>query len=325
MALRSLTQLKKHFNLESKDSYGCFILKSINTLKDKGHLLFIVSNTFLMTKTHKNLRKEIFNRTKIKNIFQLHRNAFPGRDVFPCIFQLKKSPVLETDRDSTYYEFIDAWPIHPKDRDYQIALSYLKENHNKIERTKLYSYKIPYRLSYLRLKNPRIKRETLEEKFASRIDLEKTSCNYPILCGNSGLALFCSDLPIKDIISESKTKLLDKEIDCLLIKRKTRTIPVVKLWQIASAMQGLATADNQTFLKKSKGIKPNARRKNIKDAPEKNTVSDLSLLTENEKTNGIKVLDPSSDRYFIPFDKGGEQDTARGELNNFWKTCGLLD
>ena len=30
-------------------------------------------------------------------------------------------------------------------------------------------------------------------------------------------------------------------------------------------------------------------------------------------------MDPSSDQYFVPFDKGGEQDTAGGELNNFWK------
>ena len=134
---------KKHFNLGSKDSYGCFILQSINTLKDQGHLLFIVSNTFLMTKTHEGLRKEVFNRTQIKSIFQLHRNAFPGRDVFPCIFHLKKESVLKKDRDSTYYEFIDAWPIHPKDKDYETALSYLKKKHNEIERTKLYSYKIP--------------------------------------------------------------------------------------------------------------------------------------------------------------------------------------
>lgn len=312
---------QKHFNLGSKDSYGCFILKSINTLKDRGHLLFIVSNTFLMTKTHESLREKIFNGTKIKNIFQLHRNAFPGRDVFPCIFQLKKSPVLETDRDSTYYEFIDAWSIKPNTNDYKIALSYLKKKHNEIKRTRLYSYEIPYRLSYSRLKNPNVKRADLRGKFVNRNYLDKKKYNYPILCGNARLALFCSDLPIKNIISESKTKLLDQEIDCLLIKINGETIPTVKLWQIAFVKQGLATADDQKFLRKSKGIKPNARRRNIEDVSEKNTVppDKLSSLTEQEKVNGIKVLDPSSNRYFIPFDKGGEQNTARGELNNFWK------
>ena len=313
---------RKYFNLGSKDSYGCFILQSINSLKDRGHLLFIVSNTFLMTKTHENLRKEIFNRTKIKNIFQLHRNAFPGRDVFPCIFHLKKESVLEKDRDSTYFKFIDAWPIHPKDKDYKIALSYLKEKHNRIERTKLYSYKIPYTFSFSRLNNPKIKRENLKEKFADRKHyLKKEDYNYPILCGNAGLASFCSDLPIKKIISEAKTKLLDKEIDCLLIERRKGTIPVVKLWQIASVMQGLATADDQNFLRKSKDVAPNARRKNIEDVSKKNTVSfsKLSSLSKEEKKNGIRVLDPSSARYFVPFDKGGEQNTAAGELNNFWK------
>lgn len=171
------------------------------------------------------------------------------------------------------------------------------------------------------MKNPDIKKESLKGKFADRNYLNKKNYSYPILCGKAGLALFCSDLPIKNIISESKTKLLDEEIDCLLVERKEKNIPVVKLWQIASVMQGLATADDQKFLKKSEGVKPNARRKNIEDVTKKNTVSSrkLSLLTEEEKTNGIRVLTPSSDQYFVPFDKGGEQDTAGGELNNFWK------
>ena len=312
---------KKHFNLGSKDSYGYFILQSINTLKEEGNLLFIVSNTFLMKGTFIDLRKEIFNRSELKKIFQLHRNAFPGRDVFTCIFHLKKSPVPVTKRDSTYYEFIDAWPIHPKDKDYEIALSYLKEKHNKIDRTKLCSYKIPYTLSYSRLKNLNIKREPLKEKFSGRNLLNRKDYNYPVLCGNAGLAQFCSDLPIKNIISESKTKLLNKEIDCLLVKRKGKKFSIVKLWQIASIMQGLATADDQKFLRKSENVEPNVRRKNIEDVSKRNTISnrELSLLTEEEKINGIRVLDPSSDRYFVPFDKGGEQDIKGGELNNFWK------
>lgn len=312
---------KKHFNLGSKDSYGYFILQSINNLKDEGHLLFIVSNTFLMKGTFIDLRKEIFNKSKLKKVFQLHRNAFPGRDVFSCIFQLKKSSVSEKNIDSTYYKFIDAWPIHPKDKSYEMALSYLAKKHNKLERTKLYSYKIPYRLSYARSKSPNIKRDVLKGCFASREHLDRTKHNYPILCGNVSLAFFCSDLPIKNIVSESKTKLLGKEIDCLLVTRKGKNIPIVKLWQIASVMQGIATADDQKFLRKSKGVEPNKIRKNIRDVAKKNTVSyrKLASLTENEKQNGIKVLDPSSDQYFVPFDKGGEQDIAGGELNNFWK------
>ena len=309
--------IQQHFKLGSKDSYGCFILQSINTLENKGNLLFIVSNTFLMAKTHESLRKEIFNRTKIKNIFQLHRNTFPGRDVFPCIFHLEKSSVSEQDKDSTYYEFIDSWPVHPEDEIYEKALSYLKKKHNKIERTKLNSYKIPYRLSCLRLKNPIIKRESLKDKFASRNYLDGEKHNYPILGGDASLALFCSDIPVKSIILESKARLLNKEIDCLLIKRKNKSIPVIKLWQIASVMQGLATADNQRFLRKAKDVRPNAIRRDIEDVPKGNIK--LSSLNREEKENGIKVLDPSSDRYFVPFDKGGEQDTAGGELNNFWK------
>ena len=52
--------VKKRFNLGSKDSYGCFILQSINNLKNEGYLLFIVSNTFLMTKTHEDLASKNF-------------------------------------------------------------------------------------------------------------------------------------------------------------------------------------------------------------------------------------------------------------------------
>lgn len=313
--------VKKHFNLGSKDSYGYFILQSINKLKNDGHLFFIVSNTFLMKETFIDLRQEIFNKSAIKKIFQLHRSAFPGRDVFACIVQFKKEAVSEEDRDSTYYEFIDAWPISPKDTDYEIALSYLKKKHNKVQKTKLHSYKIPYTLSFSRLKKSSMKREDLNGNFVHRNLLNKKSHNYPILCGNASLSFFCSDLPIRNIISESKATLLNKKIDCLLIERKGKKVPVAKLWQIASVMQGLATADDQKFLRKSQGVEPNVRRKNIEEVLEKNTVpfNKLSLLTEEEKVNGIRVLDPSSDRYFVPFDKGGEQDIKGGELNNFWK------
>ncbi len=83
--------IKNQYNLGGKDSYSYFILQSINILKEGGNLFFILSNTFLMTKINEELRKEIFKRSKIQNIFQLHRNAFLGRDVFPCIFSIKKN------------------------------------------------------------------------------------------------------------------------------------------------------------------------------------------------------------------------------------------
>ena len=314
-------EVRKRFNLGSKDSYGCFVLQSLNSLKEKGVLSLVVSNTFLMKGTFIDLRKEIFSRSVLKKVLQLHRNAFAGRDVFTCIFQIKKETVAKQDRDSTYYEFIDAWPIHSRDEIYEKALSYLVKPHNVITKSKLKSYKIPYTLSFSRLNNPSLKRETLKEAFAGREYLDKVAYNYPVICGSASLALFCSDLPIKNKVTESKTKLLKKTIDCLLIKRHGKKIPIVKLWQVASVMQGLATADDQYFLRKTEGVNPNAIRKNIRDVSKKNTVSlsRLSSLTKKEKTEGIKVLDPETDRYFIPFDKGGEQDIKGGELNNFWK------
>ena len=314
-------EVQSRFDLGSADSYGCFISQSIDSLKEGGFLLFIVSNTFLTTKSHRHLRGKLFNHTKIEKILQLHRNAFAGRDVFPCIFQLKKEIVLKQDRDSTYYEFVDAWPIPPKNENYEKALSFLKTPHNKIKKSEFNAYKIPYTLSCTRLNSPSLKRDQLKETFAGRQYLDKTAYNYPVLCGSASLALFCSDLPIKNKVIESKIKLLEKPTDCLLIKLHGKAIPVVKLWQIASVMQGLATADDQHFLRKSEGIEPNARRKNIKTVPKKNTIplSRPSSLTKKEKTNGIRVLDPENDKYFIPFDKGGEQDTKSGELNNFWK------
>ena len=84
---------------------------------------------------------------------------------------------------------------------------------------------------------------------------------------------------------------------------------------------GLQTSEDKKFIRKSEWVDPNARRKDTLDVPEKNTIApeELSNLTIDEKENGMKVLDPKKDKYYVPFDKGGEQDIEGGEFNNFWK------
>lgn len=72
-------KLKKVFNgFYAKESYSLFLYKSIKALKEKGKLVFIIPDTYLNLHNHKDIRKFILTRTKIKEIALFPSSYFPG-------------------------------------------------------------------------------------------------------------------------------------------------------------------------------------------------------------------------------------------------------
>lgn len=318
-------ELSKHFNTGSNDSYGCFIAQGLSILPDSGQLLLIVSSTFLTNRTYKKLRKLIFNSSKINSVYTLHRNAFSGRDVFCCIFDITKDKEAKNDHGH-FYHYMDAWPIHPNKREYTEALkSWSSESEHNISKELLGDYYFPQHLMLLRISPPHPKKVDEEVGYGKFcVDLgtiDKKDKIYPIVAGRPSLYFLSAESPYPQKVRWAKVKFPNiGEIQGLEVARSERWIPIVKLWQLAQVRQGLATADDEKFTRKTPGVKPNARRQNIKDVDLRCTLSgdSLSNLTAEDKSNGIKVTDLKRDRYFVPFDKGGEQDTAKGELRAFW-------
>ena len=318
-------ETEKMFNVGSNDSYGCFISRSIKILANRGKLLLIVSSTFLTNRRHINLRKQLFEKTEIDSIYILHRNVFANRDVFCCIFEITKKSKDKNINDHLYH-FYDAWPIHPSKPEFLTALKAWSKNlsHSILEKYLGY-YNFPQHLMNLRLMppNPREVENRLSDDNLG-VDIDLTDCEdhiFPIVGGLSSLYLFCSDTEYDKYIRKRNINFPKiGNIKGLEIKRSQKWVPIIKLWQIAQVKQGLATADDEYFLRKTPGVIPNARRKYIKDVDLRCVIDQnkISSLTVEEKEDGIKVLDQKRQKYFIPFDKGGEQNTEKGELRLFW-------
>lgn len=81
-AWRNITErkiLKKRFNgFYAKESYSLFLYRSIEALKEGGKLVFIIPDTYLNLNMHKDIRKYILTKTKIKEIALFPSSYFPG-------------------------------------------------------------------------------------------------------------------------------------------------------------------------------------------------------------------------------------------------------
>lgn len=72
-------KLKKLYNgFYAKESYSLFLYRSIEALKETGKLVFIIPDTYLNLHMHKDIRKYILTRTKIKEIALFPSSYFPG-------------------------------------------------------------------------------------------------------------------------------------------------------------------------------------------------------------------------------------------------------
>ena len=83
---------------------------------------------------------------------------------------------------------------------------------------------------------------------------------------------------------------------------------------IAEVKQGLATGNNEYYLRKREGIRGGYQ---ILDESKLLTEQDIAQLTDEEKSNGV---DPHKyqGRYFLPYDKGGESNAGEGWLPNYY-------
>lgn len=71
--------LKKFYpNLYTKESYGLFLYRCIELLREDGILSFIIPDTFLNLHMHKGLRKHILTKTQIIELSLFPSSFFPG-------------------------------------------------------------------------------------------------------------------------------------------------------------------------------------------------------------------------------------------------------
>jgi hypothetical protein len=98
--------LKRRFNgFYAKESYSLFLYRSIESLNEGGKLVFIIPDTYLNLNMHKDIRKYILSRTKIKEIALFPSSYFPGVNFGYAnlsIIALEKSSDYKSNVENTF-------------------------------------------------------------------------------------------------------------------------------------------------------------------------------------------------------------------------------
>lgn len=87
-----------------------------------------------------------------------------------------------------------------------------------------------------------------------------------------------------------------------------------RLGDIAEIKQGLATADNEYYIRKCEGARGGYE---VLDKSKLLTRKEIANLSEDEKRNGVNPANYRG-RHFLPYDKGGESVTEEGWLPNYY-------
>jgi type I restriction-modification system DNA methylase subunit len=88
----------------------------------------------------------------------------------------------------------------------------------------------------------------------------------------------------------------------------------VQFGNIADVKQGVATTDNEYYLRKRLDARGSYQ---ILDEYKLLTYEDISQFNDDEKRNGVNP-NKFGGRHFLPYDKGGESDTGEGWLPNYY-------
>ena len=287
------------YELNSKDSYGYFIVNAIKRLPEGKRMIYIVSSSFLTISTHKLLREAILKSCKVVRIVKLNRYSFPSIDIFPVIVELERCADA-AQRAANVYQFYDLWRLHPTEHQADLAVAYAAI---------LADLDAKQKWPFDAVKT---KRYTVRQGALDRY-LKK-----PIFEGLASLYEFMTDVTATAATAELK-RADGSKVEVKVLKARGRS--VVKLKDIAEVKIGLQSGDNGRFYRAAAGVKGGATKGGYKEVAISQIVPDaaLSAITDDQRTNGFEVDDPSNDPFFVPLDKAGASNIDGGFLPVFWR------
>jgi hypothetical protein len=288
------------YTLGSPDSYGYFIVNAIRRLPEGGRVIFIVSSSFLTIKTHLQLRQFILANAKIIRVVKLSRHVFPGIDIFPVVIEMERCSDKNA-REQHVYQFFDLWQPHPVNDEVELKKIY-DSIQGDIHAAKLWPFPA-----------------TRTARYTIRQGALATFSRVPIFEARPSLYGFMQDVFPATVPPEVDFPGVDGQIHKLQKVNVTRNRNVVKLSQIAKIKVGLQSGNNPKFYRAADGVQGGAAT--YQPVVPRNVVTNTKLkkLTAEEKLNGIRIDDPSSDRYYVPLDKSGAADIQAGLLAVFWR------
>lgn len=306
--------LQKTLELGSSDPYGAFIARflgngsKITPLKKGGILAYIVSDTFMTIKTHYGLRYQMM-QNYIHKMIRVHPDTFRAtvntaiilcqKNLYPASMEILKREI----NPKHYCLMVDMTSISIHER-YERFMEILQQTKEK-------------------------------EKYMSISTPEYAIYNYPqtLIKTNTNLPFFVASPKLFSLLNDKTSRKMeisigDKTIEANVISVNSSTLNVVKLKNIASVKQGLATGDNKNYLFQNQDAR--GRYRSIMDY-ENYLLSEMDLEKIRQDNSlrlevidkGISKNDKRSTRYFggryiIPYDKGGESDADEGWLPNYY-------
>ncbi|MGN0030670.1 MAG: N-6 DNA methylase [Candidatus Gastranaerophilaceae bacterium] len=114
----AVTQTAKIKEIQSGESFSCFIVKASKYIKDDGKMFFILPEAILNVKTHKDIRKFILDNFQIDKI-----------EIFGHVFSAVLSDVISLHLSKTKKDNII---IKTKDNTFNLAQKYYKSNTNNV-------------------------------------------------------------------------------------------------------------------------------------------------------------------------------------------------
>jgi len=289
------------YKLQSKDSYGYFIVNALERVRPGSRMLFIVSSSFLTILSHLPLRTFILNNTKVIRVIKLHRSTFPGIDIFPVIVELERCEDA-AERDANVYQYYDLWQLHPIEDEVELRTVYAAILNDLTAKAKW-----PFELT-------RTARYTVRQGVISQFS------RLPIFDALPTLYEF-----MRDVFSAAPTTINLPSLDGKRLKEvaapTARGRRLIKLRDVAEVKIGLQSGDNAKFYRVRKGVSGGAVKGGYKEVDSRNVVTDamLAKMTATERADGLIVNDPTNDRYFVPLDKAALADIEGGRLNMFYE------
>lgn len=290
--------IKDWHGLGSRDSYGVFISTALKRfLKPKGVLEFIVSDTWLTIKTHKPLREQVLSK-QIHKVVRLHQDCFDAT-VNACVISI-------SNHMDGKHQLIAADLTNISTRD-------------QVEMLREYLYDLE---SHVGESTPVFGIYIYEQ------NLIKTNSNQPIFVGSPNLFKLMQDVGVDSVSKEISGKV----VSVRQIQMNGQLVELVRFGDIADVKQGLATADNKSYLYQKSEAYGSYRDINShldyllteSDMLEIATSEERRLKVINKgihKRRSEKGFDEDcwfEGRYIVPYDKGGESDTDSGWLPNYY-------
>jgi hypothetical protein len=123
----------ENFKLGSKESYGFFMIRALDLVKNKGIVSMVVNDTWRTLTTKKNLRKIILENFHINRLIKLSRYAFKSAgsrniDAFTIIFEFEKNS-----SSGAYFYYDLGFMLHPI-HDYEFLNSLINYANYKKEK-----------------------------------------------------------------------------------------------------------------------------------------------------------------------------------------------